>query len=608
MTSWMHVVGWVLVHFVWQGAVIAIAGAIALWLCRRRTASVRYAISCAAMGVMLLSVAITGAVITAPAAEIQTARKSVKSLHAIRRDVLLPIDVNQAAARPQRSTSERIDAALPWVVSIWMFCVTVLFARAWTGWRQVRRLRRYAMASVSSKWQQTGNRLARALGLAGAIRVVELTQIDVPCVFGWLRPIVVLPIAAMAQLSAAQVEAILVHELAHVRRHDYMMNLVQTIAETLLFYHPAVWWLSARIRDEREQCCDDVALAVCGDPVGYASALAELEAWRHRDVGLAAAATGGSLLHRVRRILHVEMPDDSRTSPWAVAFAVAAIVTGLVLTAVAQAPAPNETQSFEVASVRPNTSGDNKASSQILPGGRYTAINNRARELIMRAYNLQDQQLIGAPDWISSERFDIVAKAESEFDPPESRDAPTQVQLMIRSLLADRFKLKVHREPREVDVYALVPMRQDGRLGPELKPSTADCEAIRAARRKGDPPPEPPKPGERLQCGAWVGAGELNAGGQPLLELVSLLASTVGRSVVDRTGLKGTYDIHLKWTPDFVRQRPPGETVRINGIEFDPSGPSIFTALQEQLGLKLESERGIVDALVIDHIERPSPD
>jgi uncharacterized protein (TIGR03435 family) len=183
---------------------------------------------------------------------------------------------------------------------------------------------------------------------------------------------------------------------------------------------------------------------------------------------------------------------------------------------------------------------------------------------------------------------------------------------MIRSMLAERFNLKTHREPRQVDVYALVTARADGKLGPELMPSTIDCQALAATRRGGGPPPEPSKPGERPQCGARVLPGELLTGGQPMLELVGLLAGTVGRSVIDRTGLKGTYDIHLRWTPDIVRQQAtgatPNATVRINGVEFDPNGPSIFTALQEQLGLKLESERGTVEALVIDHIERPTPD
>jgi len=278
----------------------------------------------------------------------------------------------------------------------------------------------------------------------------------------------------------------------------------------------------------------------------------------------------------------------------------------------AQASAPAEAPKFEVASVRPNTSGDNKMSNQILPGGRYNAVNIPPRLLIMNAYGLQEQQLVGAPPWISSERFDIVAKAEGEIGPPASRDGgPSPMQLMIRSLLEERFKLKVHREPREVAIYSLVLARPDGRLGNGLKVSAVDCEAFLAARRKGGPPPEPPKPGERPQCGARVGFGELTAGGRPLTELVSLLSATVGRSVVDRTGLTGSYDIDLRWTPDRVLQRTgaaASEPIRVNGVEIDPNGPSIFTALQEQLGLKLESERGTIEALVIDSIERPTPD
>jgi uncharacterized protein (TIGR03435 family) len=296
-----------------------------------------------------------------------------------------------------------------------------------------------------------------------------------------------------------------------------------------------------------------------------------------------------------------------------IAAAVALLAIALTLTAVAQTASPTEaTASFEVASVRPNASGDARMSARTLPGGRYEAINIPPRLLIINSYGLQPQQLVGAPDWISTERFDIVAKAAGDLEPPPSRDQPSRLQVMIRSLLAERFKLKIHRESRQVDVYALVAARDDGKLGPDLRPSAVDCQALTAARRGGGPPPEPVKPGERPQCGARLLAGELIAGGQPLLELVSMLAETVGRGVVDRTGLKGSYDIHLRWTPDIVRQNAAGtirsETVRINGIEFDPNGPSIFTALQEQLGLKLESGRGTVDALIIDHIERPVPD
>jgi uncharacterized protein (TIGR03435 family) len=613
MNAWMHVAGWALVHFIWQGTVVALVAALVLHLCRRRTASVRYLIACGAMVAMLFAVVMTAALVEAPSANLTATRASVRTTADGRVDVFLPIQINEAPSPATVSNAQRVEMLLPWIVSAWLSGVIVLLARVGAGWWHVRRLHHLALASPSSNWQATGSRIASRLGLARFIRIVQLSHVDVPLVVGCLRPIVVLPIAAISQLNAAQVEAILAHELAHVRRHDYLVNLMQTLAETLLFYHPAVWWLSARIRDEREHCCDDVAVAVCGDPAGYAAALAELEAWRSGELSLAAAATGGSLLNRVRRILRVEISDDSPTSALTIGLAMLVVVGALGHNVMAQTSAPAETPQFEVASVRPNTSGDNKISARTFPGGRYEAINIPPRELIINSYGLQEQQMVGAPDWIASERFDIVAKAEGEIGPPVNRDgSPSSLQLMIRALLEERFKLKVHREPREVPIYVLVLARPDGRLGRELKPSTTDCAALKAAKPSGGAPPEPPKPGERPRCGAWVGFGELIAGGQPLLELVSLLAGTVGRSVVDRTGLKGAYDIYLKWTPDRVLQRaagaPVGDPIRVNGVEIDPNGPSIFTALQEQLGLKLESERGTVEALVIDHIERPSPD
>jgi uncharacterized protein (TIGR03435 family) len=612
MNAWMYVAGWVLVHFLWQGAVVAFVAGVGLRLSRHQPASVRYAIACGAMVAMLLGAVATAAIIEAPAASADTKTVSQRPTSNGSVDVLLPISIAATPSPTALSNAQRVDALLPWIVSAWLCGVTFLLIRAVAGWWRVRRLHQLALSSISSTWQASGNHIASRLGLSRLIRIVELPHVDVPLVVGCLRPIVVLPIAAMSQLNAAQVEAILAHELAHVRRHDYVVNLVQTLAETVLFYHPAVWWLSARIRDEREHCCDDVAVAVCGDPVGYAAALTELEAWRSGELRLAAAATGGSLLSRVRRILRVEISDDSRTSALTVGLVVIAVVGALGLNVMAQASAPAETPKFEVASIRPNTSGDNKISNQILPGGRYNAVNILPRLLIMNAYALQEQQLVGAPPWISSERFDIVAKAEGEIGPPVSRDGPSQMQLLIRSLLEERFKLKVHREPREVPIYSLVLARPDGRLGKGLRVSAVDCDAFMAARRKGGPPSEPPKPGERPQCGARVGFGELTAGGRPLTELVSLLSATVGRSVVDRTGLTGSYDIDLRWTPDRVLQRGAGaaasDPIRVNGVEIDPNGPSIFTALQEQLGLKLESERGTVEALVIDHIERPTPD
>jgi hypothetical protein len=157
------------------------------------------------------------------------------------------------------------------------------------------------------------------------VRVVEFTAVDVPAVLGWVRPVIILPVAAIAQLSPTQVEAVLAHELAHVRRHDYLVNLLQRVAEAVLFYHPAIWWISARVREEREHCCDDLAIEICGDRDDYATALAELESRRTTAPVLGLAATDGLLLSRVRRILQVPGPDRIEAPNWMLTVALVAM-------------------------------------------------------------------------------------------------------------------------------------------------------------------------------------------------------------------------------------------------------------------------------------------
>src|SRR3989442_1351220 len=203
---------------------------------------------------------------------------------------LQPSGADRASARLNAFDAQQVDRLVRGVTLTWLAGVVLLLARMAGGWWHVRRLHRPALATSSSGWQTTCRRIAYRLGLPASAHVVESARVDVPTVVGWLRPAILLPVAAMATLTPAQVEAILAHELAHIRRHDYLVNLLQTVAETLLFYHPAVWWLSKRIRAEREHCCDEVAVSLCGDAVAYAKALAELEAWRTDSTVLAVAA------------------------------------------------------------------------------------------------------------------------------------------------------------------------------------------------------------------------------------------------------------------------------------------------------------------------------
>jgi uncharacterized protein (TIGR03435 family) len=225
------------------------------------------------------------------------------------------------------------------------------------------------------------------------------------------------------------------------------------------------------------------------------------------------------------------------------------------------------------------------------PGGRYVATNVELSLLIRAAYMLDESQLIGGPGWIHTDTFDIAARAAEEIVPfavpgLHTTANPSSGQQMLRTLLADRFKLVAHIEQREHPMYALVLARSDGKLGATMTPSTTDC----SARGRSSGPPVPFNPTAPLICGMRTGPGNiLAAGGVTTSELTMGLSTLVQRNVVDRTGLSGGYNVRLEW-----------------GSEAD--GPSLFTALQEQLGLKLESTRAPIEVVVIDSVEAPSPD
>ena len=241
---------------------------------------------------------------------------------------------------------------------------------------------------------------------------------------------------------------------------------------------------------------------------------------------------------------------------------------------------------FDVASVKPTKSG--VPLPFVRSPGRF-AMRAPLRVLIQNAYQLlQDAQVVGGPSWLTSDRFDIVATVPG--NPPQE-----QIQLMLRALLADRFKLVVHTETRELPIYALVPAGRDGKLGARIRPATFGCVAARG-RAKGAPPPPPES------CVVSFRPGNITARGVSLVYLVDHLARLVNRAVIDQTGLEGEFDLDLEWTPDQWKPGVPQQS------EITPIGPSLFTALQEQLGLRLEATRGPVQVLVVDSAERPTPD
>ncbi len=268
--------------------------------------------------------------------------------------------------------------------------------------------------------------------------------------------------------------------------------------------------------------------------------------------------------------------------------------------AVAQTPAPT----FDVASVKPNKSGDMGTRIMFQPGGRFTANNITLKMLVRLAYDVQDFQISGGPAWITSDKYDLEARAEEgpQGDMRSLTEEQRKAEMdrrrqMIQTLLADRFKLTLHKESKEAPIYALV-VAKNGPKIKELPPEEPKPSDPKDAPDK----PDPKHPG---RGGMRMGRGELTGQGIKLSFLAEALSNQVGRTVIDKTGLKGDYSFELKWTPDESHDlgfKGPGDAPPPS----DANGPSVFTALQEQLGLKLESEKGPVDLLVIDHAEKAS--
>jgi uncharacterized protein (TIGR03435 family) len=293
---------------------------------------------------------------------------------------------------------------------------------------------------------------------------------------------------------------------------------------------------------------------------------------------------------------------------------VAMVVTGLAVGVLRPLPLRAQVQAsepqlrFEVASIKQHTSDDTRARMGAQPGGRVTVTNTPVRSLIATAFGMFSTQMLirarilGGPDWLDSERYDINAKANAEFQfAPDG--PPKDMLLMMRSLLEERFKLKMHHETRELPTYDLVVARADGKLGPEMHTSNVDCEAVFAARRAGAPPP-PRGPIEPPPCALISGPARTIAGAASMQQLAANLTVRVERFVIDKTGLTERFDFMLTFTPDQtpLPTPPPGLP------PIDPNGPGLFTALQEQLGLKLVPSKAPMDVLVIDSVEHPTPD
>jgi uncharacterized protein involved in exopolysaccharide biosynthesis/beta-lactamase regulating signal transducer with metallopeptidase domain len=305
-----HQIGWTLLHSLWQGACVGAVFAVLRFVLRRRSANARYVAGCLCLAVLLAAPMLTLLVGPKPSAPPGSGS--------------LVMSTFPRAAAPVLSTGSLLSSytgggtyswwdwgsgflgqIAPLLATVWLLGVAFFSVRLTRSCWWVRNIRLRDNELVEAVWMETLNDLRRRLGVSRPVRLLKSALVEVPTVIGWFRPVILLPTATLAGLPPGQVEAILAHELAHVRRLDYVVNAFQCLLETLMFYHPVTWWISRCVREERENCCDDLVIQVCGDRQGYARALATLEGFRGGVRDLAFAASGGSLLNRIRRLLGV---------------------------------------------------------------------------------------------------------------------------------------------------------------------------------------------------------------------------------------------------------------------------------------------------------------
>ncbi len=592
-------------------ATLTLAVALAVTgLARRSRAAARHVLLVAAFAVLLVLPAASfmmpsrGVRLPAtPAASSGPARAVVPVMTSpspIRLDVQESVDTF-------RSDSGMTASALLWTV--WgagaLLCLLPVLAGTW----HLRALRRFG--SSCARGDALLRRLSAEAGLHRSIAVRVHESIPGPMTYGTLRPVILLPLDAESW-SDEELSRAMIHELEHVRRGDWLSQYMARFVGALYWFHPLVWMAWRRLSLEAERACDDAVLRR-SEATAYAHQLVLL-AERLASTAtppLLAMAACRDLSTRVRAVLDgAQARGRAGALPVATAIVAAALFIAAVapLRAVRQVQAPSDGAqqpplAFETASVKPNKSGAEERLMRIDPrGGSLTVTNMQLRELITFAYQIQRFQLEGGPDWIASDRFDIVARPEREV--PWTGAGQEPLRMMLRTLLADRFKLVMHKETKELPIFELVLAREDGKPGPQLRPAAVDCAARAAAAARADAPVSapsgPPGPGS---CGSTMNPLRIRGGGVTLAFLASLLEGPAQRLVIDRTGLAGNWDLEVNYTPD-RSQLPPGVELPSS---VDPNGPSLFTALEEQLGLKLRPARGPVVGLVIDAVQQPPP-
>jgi len=602
-------------NHLWQSTLFAIAAGLLTMLFRQHNARTRHALWLAASLKFLvpfsLLVSLGHRFASAPAAASSVRPELYFAVEEISRPFTrLGVRVTSAHAPSLFSAIlPRLTGAL---VAIWLlgFLTVVLI---WSlRWLRTAAALRHAVPLREGRELAMLRRMEHVGGIHKPLDMLLSPTSLEPGIFGIAHPVLIWPEGISEHLDDLHLEAVLAHEVWHIRRRDNLFAALHMLVEAVFWFYPLVWWLGVRLIDERERACDEEVVALGNDRQIYAESILRVcEFCLGSPLPCVSGVTGADLKKRMvhimnDRILH-QLGFAKKLLLTAAAFAAIAVpVTfGLLKATPSQAqsqassaalPAP----AFYSVSIKPSaTVGNGPQASRImfsLRDGSFSAQGITLQMLTRMAYHVQDAQIAGGPDWLNSAKFDIDAKLDDTAIQSIRAQAPDgsrfDDQVILTALLANYFKLALHSENRNLPAYNLVVDNAGSKLQDNSDPKLQPSQQQRMMR---------------------MGPGQLSSEGVPIELLAEDLSMRLGHTVVDKTGLKGNYAFNLHWTPD------PGEDqlFKQHGVPVAPpsspeqsssdaAGPNIFTALQEQLGLKLEPVTASVPVLVIDHAEMPA--
>jgi len=579
-----------LFNHVWQSTLFAAAAALLTVAFRRNRAQLRYGLWFVASVKFLVpfaALASIGSLLESKQALVPIV--SVMTSPAIR-GFNAPFAELSLGAAPLAASARTIDWIAPSLFAVWLCGVVVIAIRRVNEWRRIR-----AAVRFSTPWDGRTNASAK-------IQVRTVPTMQEPGVVGLFHPVVFLPAGIDTYLTADQLAAVISHEVCHAHRRDNLTAAVHMLVEAVFWFHPMVWWIGARLIAEREHACDEHVIAVTGEPLAYAEGIVTV-CRRYLETPLMSVAGvgGADIKARIESILsnrigaRLTLPKRLVLATAALVSLVVPIAAGAIDAAAGQLPGVTpagppidpETR-FEVVSIKPFDASAGASPRISTRPGRYEQAGMPLRLLVGEGLGgVPLGRIVGLPAWIDTERYTILAKA-----PDGPVPNATALAIMTANLLKDRFKMATHTETREMAVFNLVFARDDKRRGPGLKETSAECRAKIAdeARHVGTV-----QASELNECvKLLMNPGVARFSGVQMAFMTNFLTQSVGRPVIDKTGLTGVYDFSLTWTPE------------VGG--GDPDTPSLFTAVQEQLGLKLESARGPVEVIVVDRFEKPTFD